>query len=71
MVSLLCVGSVAGGTPDVYAASEAEGFVESTGEEIVPFGEQTEWRFRIVDYKLQKRLWSITYGIWRTDWMWA
>ena len=71
MVSLFCVCSIAGSTPDVYAASETENLIESTGAEIVPFGEQTEWVYRVVNGRLQMRLWSITYGIWRTEWLWV
>ena len=32
--------------------------------------EETEWYYRIVDNLIvQKRLWSITYGYWKTDWI--
>lgn len=31
--------------------------------------EQTEWKHRVYNGKLQKRLWSITYNKWLTDWM--
>lgn len=31
--------------------------------------EQTEWITRIYNGKLQKRLWSITYAKWLTDWI--
>lgn len=37
-----------------------------TGEERA---EQTVWYYRTYEGKLQKRLWSITYGKWLTDWM--
>lgn len=33
--------------------------------------ERKEWKYRLVDGKTQKRLWSITYGKWLTDWEWA
>lgn len=33
--------------------------------------EKTEWRYRIVDDRLQKRLWSISEGKWLTDWEWV
>ncbi|QIB70308.1 hypothetical protein Ami103574_13850 [Aminipila butyrica] len=32
---------------------------------------ETEWRFRTVNGKGQKRLWSITYNKWLTDWEWV
>ena len=32
--------------------------------------EETEWYYRITESGLiQKRLWSITYGYWLTDWI--
>ncbi|MDE6977666.1 MAG: hypothetical protein K2P13_11875 [Lachnospiraceae bacterium] len=36
---------------------------------ILPHAEETEWHYRLVDGKWQKRLWSVTYGVWLTDWM--
>lgn len=47
---------------------------EENGEELVIPGEQprweeTEWYYRITDDGLfQRRLWSLTYGYWLTDW---
>lgn len=31
--------------------------------------EETEWFFRINNGRLEKRLWSYTYGKWLTDWI--
>lgn len=31
--------------------------------------EETEWIIRWADGLIQKRLWSITYGVWLTDWI--
>lgn len=31
--------------------------------------EQTKWYYRVQDGQLQKRLWSLTYEKWLTDWM--
>ncbi len=31
--------------------------------------EETEWHFRMNSGHLEKRLWSITRGIWLTDWI--
>lgn len=30
--------------------------------------EQTEWRYQYIDGRLSKRLWSLTYNRWLTDW---
>ena len=44
---------------------------EASSEDISVYAEQTEWRYRVVDGRLQKRLWSKTYQKWLTDWTWA
>ncbi|HZK85661.1 MAG TPA: hypothetical protein VFC58_13560 [Desulfosporosinus sp.] len=31
--------------------------------------EETAWYFRVLDGVTEKRLWSITRGIWLTEWM--
>ena len=31
--------------------------------------EETIWYFRVFNGMVQKRLWSITYGRWLTDWI--
>lgn len=33
-----------------------------------PRAEETEWVIRWYNGLIQKRLWSITYGYWLTDW---
>lgn len=38
---------------------------------ITVYAEQTEWVYRFMDGKLQKRLWSITYNKWLTNWQWV
>lgn len=43
----------------------------STDSKVVVRAVQTEWRYRVVDDKLQKRLWSLTWGKWLTDWEWV
>ena len=57
MCSFLCVHATA-------VKLQAEPTV--TGEERA---EQTKWYYRTHDGKLQKRLWSVTYGKWLTDWI--
>jgi len=55
-------------------ASVAENIATSNNSQyvsIVPCAEETTWFYRYVDGKLQKRLWSNTYGKWLTDWEWA
>lgn len=38
-------------------------------EESVARVEETQWRYRLYNGQQQKRLWSITYMKWLTDWM--
>ncbi|MCL2437073.1 MAG: hypothetical protein FWD00_03430 [Clostridiales bacterium] len=69
MVSLLWAAPMEmESVPVVYAATEGESFVECVGEEIMPLTEQFEWRYRVHNGRLQRRLWSLTWGVWRTDW---
>ena len=43
-------------------SSESQATVEPRTDEVV-------WYTRTYNGKLQKRLWSITYGVWLTDWI--
>lgn len=43
----------------------------SSSTEISPRAEKKEWRYRTVDGKFQKRLWSVTYGKWLSEWEWV
>ncbi len=51
------------------AATDATSSNVSAQTEINPRAEETVWVVRVVDGKRQRRLWSITYGEWLTDWM--
>lgn len=43
--------------------------VEMTAQsDVTPYAEEFEWKFRIYNNKLQKRLWSVTYGYWVGEW---
>ncbi|WP_156778670.1 hypothetical protein [Clostridium formicaceticum] len=49
----------------------AETMIYTKDTNVVINAEETEWRYRVVDGRLQKRLWSITYNKWLTDWEWV
>lgn len=57
----------------VFAANAAPAYAHEilyTGDsDIVARYEETEWKIRVNNGVLEKRLWSITYGRWLTDWM--
>ena len=38
---------------------------------VQPRAEETEWYWRINNGNYEKRLWSITYGKWLTDWIYV
>ena len=59
----------------VVAFADSPTAPEEIEEELVipadqPRAEETEWYYRILDnYYVQRRLWSITYRKWLTDWI--
>lgn len=57
-------------TPTASAVeSKATDTVTPSGEQITPRTEETVWVTRVYNGKKQIRLWSITEGIWLTDWI--
>ncbi len=54
-----------------YMAYAQEINVNSVNGDVVIFAEQTEWRYRVVNGYLQRRLWSITWDKWLTEWEWV
>lgn len=36
--------------------------------DIAPRADETEWRYRVVDGQLQRRLWSTSWNTWLTEW---
>lgn len=53
-----------GATSDIQVSN----FVKSEVDTKV---EQVEWKYRYYNGKLQRRLWSYTYGYWKTSWMYV
>lgn len=61
---LLCLQAV-----PASAASEVA-IPQTISEDVVaPASEETVWCTRVYNGMLQRRLWSITYGEWLTDWI--
>lgn len=59
-------------TLSVTAFAELPDSLDGQNEEIEEQNriEETKWYFRVLDgYIVQKRLWSITYERWLTDWI--
>lgn len=69
----LLVGNLSAPAYIAYGADTAAFVSKGDMDEIVirPMAEQTEWMYRVVDGDLQKRLWSITWGKWLTEWEWV
>lgn len=61
------------GTNFTYAASKERCTISSVDQNSIVYtrSEQTVWKYRVVDDKVQKRLWSKTYNKWLTDWEWV
>lgn len=68
-VFILCF-SILFSTPAFAGCSEADSVLVAAGDSVVaPRAEETEWVYRIHNGYYEKRLWSITYGKWLTDWI--
>lgn len=53
-----------------YADSVSNAYVETSKESTIqPRAEETTWYLRNNNGVWEKRLWSITYGKWLTDWI--
>jgi len=70
LLTALCLIALTFSTPtSVYAAGLTPIAISEQGD-VAPAAEQTQWVFRVnEDGVIQKRLWSITYGVWLTDWI--
>ena len=69
LLALVLVGSLAGTTEAFAAASVdvAPSIVRT--EDTSTRAENTKWYFRDNNGTYEKRLWSITEGVWLTDWI--
>ena len=67
-INVCCVAMVATiCTPAVMAANHSKmAQVNGISE---PKREESEWCYAVFEGVLHKRLWSITYGIWLTEWI--
>lgn len=63
LTALSCVPAMAADAQLPTAAAQA------AGDTAAPQAEETVWYTRMYEGRLQKRLWSITYGRWLTDWI--
>jgi len=68
MVLIMCLVMMAAINMPTFAAYQTIQH-EVTKEVATPRAEVTQWMYRIYNGVHQKRLWSITYGYWKTEWM--
>ena len=69
LLGLLCAVVVLNaGVPMAMAMSYSAPDVQSSAV-VSPQAEETEWAYKQVNGVWYKRLWSITYAKWLTDWM--
>lgn len=64
LVLLLCCSFIMPAFAAPYDSDPAETSGASDGAR----AEQTQWYYRVRNGILEKRLWSITYGKWLTNW---
>lgn len=67
VLAALCTINIIGVA--AFAAEIPEEVPVSSDTIVTPQTEEVEWIFRMYYGVMQKRLWSITYGVWLTDWM--
>jgi len=71
IVSLICLATIAfslvGGSITALA-SEDDAYTEEETIVITTRAEVREWRYRTYNGVYQKRLWSVTYLKWLTEW---
>lgn len=65
VLSLCLIGSVSAVDHQPIGGASTEKAV-TVG---TPRAEEKQWCYRCIDGQNQKRLWSITYGKWLTDWI--
>ncbi len=63
---MLCFGLSATSFADSSAQSVS---ITDTSYIVSPRVEQTVWKYRMNNGRLEKRLWSNTYNKWLTDWI--
>lgn len=71
LVLVLCFSLSAVALAEANDTSEEDNAVsERVGSDDPQRAEETKWYFRVTDEGwIQQRLWSITYGYWKTDWI--
>lgn len=52
-----------------FPAFATEPSVNEPQSTVEPRVDENVWYTRVYNGKLQKRLWSTTYGVWLTDWI--
>lgn len=71
LVSICMVAATLFTIAPVVSAVENNPFATAVSydEQITPQAEETVWVTRVYNGKKQIRLWSLTRGIWLTDWI--
>ena len=63
----LCVFTLVSPTVVSAQSVSVDASVQATFPGIETYGNQTGYKFMVIDRKLYKRLWSYTYGRWEDD----
>lgn len=64
--TILCASFV---TPCWASTVQCSASAEIVLQEVSTRSEVSKWYYRNYEGIKQKRLWSVTYGYWKTDWM--
>lgn len=71
---ILCILTMLLGTVSAPVSASASYFNDTADSQYYEISEtrieETKWYYRIVDDRLQHRLWSITNMVWLTEWEW-
>ena len=55
-----------------FAATQAQEVGTKSADDVIQLrAEQISYYYRVVNGRVQFRIWSATYGYWLTDWAWA
>lgn len=68
-LALACAILIAASTFSACSFAAAVDYGQPAPQEVSVRAEQTIWYYRVNNGVVQKRLWSITYQRWLTDWM--
>ena len=71
IIFIMCMGTIFSSSAFADCEESADSVYVTAESGIQPRAEETEWYWRENNGIIEKRLWSITYGKWLTDWIYV